>query len=241
MSYFLVFIAISALIVLHEMGHLLAAKWAGIPIERFSVGFGPRLWGFKAGETQYWLSAVPFGGYVLPATADENAFDALPLNRRLVYALGGPLANLFGAFACLSVVSMAVSGISLETAVWVPLRETWRTAVAICGVIPMLFSQPDQLSGVLGIVAVGGKHVGTNALRLLEFCFFLNVNLAILNLLPIPPLDGGKIVMGLLQKIHAPLRRLHVPLAVTGWALLLCLLLYLTVLDALKIAHGTYT
>jgi len=238
MSYLLVFVAISALIILHEMGHLLAAKSAGIPIARFSVGFGPKLWGFKASETEYWLSAIPCGGYVLPAMADEKAFDALPLNKRLVYAMGGPLANLVGAVAFLSVGGMVISGISLETVILFPLKQTWQTAMEMCRIIPMLFSQPDQLSGVLGIVAVGGKQVGTNPLRLLELCFLLNVNLAILNLLPIPPLDGGKIVMNVLERLYRPLKRLQVPLAVTGWALLACLMIYVTILDVLKIAHG---
>lgn len=240
MSYLLVFVAISILIILHETGHLLAAKWAGIPVARFSVGFGPRLWGFRVGQTEYRLSVVPFGGYVLPAMADKREFDAVPLNKRLLYAIGGPLGNLLGAFTCLSIVSMAISGISLDTVIYVPLKQIWQTAIEICGIIPALFREPEQLSGVLGIVVVGGKHVGTNPLRLLEFCFFLNVNLAILNLLPIPPLDGGRIVMGILQRIHDPLKRLEVPLAVTGWALLICLMIYVTLLDALKIAHGTY-
>ncbi len=58
--------------------------------------------------------------------------------------------------------------------------------------IQMLFGEPSRLSGVLGVVAIGGKHVCMNLLRLLEFCFLLNINLAILNPLPIPPPDGGE-------------------------------------------------
>ena len=240
MSYVFVFGAISALIILHEAGHLLAAKWAGIPVARFSVGFGRKLWGFKTGGTEYWLSAVPFGGYVLPDMADLNAFEVLPLRKRLLFAIGGPLANIVGAVVCLSAISVAASGISLETVVFFPLKQTWHTAVHICGVIPAIFSQPDQLSGVVGIVAAGGQQVGANAQRLLELCFLLNVNLAIFNLLPLPPLDGGKIVMGLLQWVHDPLKRLHVPLAITGWALLVGLMVYVTVLDVLRVAQGVY-
>jgi regulator of sigma E protease len=242
-SYVLVFVAISILILLHELGHFLAAKWVGIPIARFSIGYGRKLWGFRAGETEYRLSVFPCGGYVLPKMADEDAFEefeALPLKKRLAYAIGGPVGNLVGAFVCVSIVSMAVSGISFHTAVSLPLRQIWHTAVQIFGILPMLFSQPDQLSGVVGIVVVGGKHVGVSALRLLQFCFFLNVNLAILNLLPIPPLDGGKVLMGVLQKVYDPLKRLHMPLAVTGWALLIGLMIYVTILDVLKITSGTY-
>ena len=64
------------------------------------------------------------------------------------------------------------------------------------------------------------------------------MNLAVFNLLPILPLDGGKIVMGLLRKIYQPLRRLEVPLTVGGWVLLLGLTLYATALDLARVAHG---
>ena len=240
MSYVFVFFALSALIALHEMGHLLAAKWAGIPVERFSIGFGRKLWGFRIGETEYRISIIPCGGYVLLGIADENALEALPLRKRLLYAIGGPGGNIVGAFICILIVGIATSGISWESVFVAPARQTWGTAVEICHVIPVLFSHPNQLSGVLGIVAVGGKHVGTNGLRLLELCFMLNLNLAIINLLPIPPLDGGKILMDVLQKIYRPLKRLQMPLALTGWVLLIGLMIYVTIQDAAKIAQGTY-
>ena len=79
MSYLLIFCTVSLLIILHELGHFLAAKRMGIPIARFSVGLGPKVWGFKIGETEYWLSMIPCGGYVLPALEDEEAFDKIPL------------------------------------------------------------------------------------------------------------------------------------------------------------------
>ena len=105
----------------------------------------------------------------------------------------------------------------------------------------MLFSKPDQLSGVVGIVAMGGQHVGMNISRLLHLCLLLNVNLAVLNLLPIPPLDGGKIVMGVIEKICTPLRRLELPLTIAGWVALIGLMLYATALDISRIAVGTVT
>jgi regulator of sigma E protease len=52
------------MIVIHEFGHFIVAKMLGIAVETFSVGFGPRLLGFRIGETDYRLSAVPLGGYV---------------------------------------------------------------------------------------------------------------------------------------------------------------------------------
>src|SRR5262245_22131135 len=97
MSYLAVVFIVGLVIAIHEYGHLLAAKWCGIPIERFSIGFGPKLFGFRRGGTSYWLSVVPIGGYVLPAL-DEDASRCLPLRKRIVFALGGPVANVAAAY-----------------------------------------------------------------------------------------------------------------------------------------------
>ena len=90
-------------IAIHEWGHLLAAKWCGIPVERFSLGFGPKLAGFRYRGTSYWLSAIPLGGYVLPAL-DESESRRLPLRKAILFALGGPFANVVSAYLCLIVV-----------------------------------------------------------------------------------------------------------------------------------------
>src|SRR5262245_14203819 len=57
-------ITLCAMIVIHEFGHFIVAKLLGIAVETFSVGFGPRLLGFKLGDTDYRISAIPLGGYV---------------------------------------------------------------------------------------------------------------------------------------------------------------------------------
>ena len=239
MNYLLMFVIISIVILLHELGHFLAAKRAGIPIARFSVGFGPKVWGFNTRETEYWISAFPCGGYVLPALPDEEAFSRLPIRRRLLFFLAGPSANIVGALICASILNMVRTGISFETAFVLPIQQTWKTVIGIFSVIPLLLTQPDQLSGVVGIVALGGKYAGTNIIRLLEVSFLLNVNLAVINLLPILPLDGGKIAMALLQKLYSPIKRLQMPITVAGWALLMCLMAYLTIVDVAKIAYST--
>jgi len=55
----------AALVLIHELGHFIAAKWAGVYVQEFAIGFPPRIWGFKRGETQYSINALPLGGYVL--------------------------------------------------------------------------------------------------------------------------------------------------------------------------------
>jgi regulator of sigma E protease len=238
MSYLLVFITLGLIITLHEWGHLVAAKRMGIPIARFSVGFGPKLWGFKMGETEYWLALFPFGGYVMPALAEENDFENLPLRSRVVFSLGGPVANFLGAFLGLAVINCVQFGFSVASVIFLPCEQIGTLVLQIGSLIPALFSQPEHLSGVVGIVAAGGMQVGLSVVKLLQFFVLLNVNLAVFNLIPILPLDGGKIVMGVLRKIHEPLRKLELPLAVGGWVMLAGLTLYTTAHDIARLAHG---
>lgn len=107
---FLVFLGV--LITIHELGHFLAAKWAGVKVVRFSVGFGPRIFGFTRGETEYQVAWVPLGGYVKmhgDYPGEEHDFDdperhrglyAAPWWKRAVIMAAGPAFNLvFPVFA----------------------------------------------------------------------------------------------------------------------------------------------
>ena len=58
----LVIISIIVIVMIHELGHFLAAKHAGMKVTEYFVGFGPRLWSFRAGETEYGIKALPLGG-----------------------------------------------------------------------------------------------------------------------------------------------------------------------------------
>jgi regulator of sigma E protease len=64
-------LGLGLVIFFHELGHFAVAKWCGVSVERFSIGFGPILWSFKKGDTEYALSAVPFGGYVKMLGQDD--------------------------------------------------------------------------------------------------------------------------------------------------------------------------
>ncbi len=231
MEYFLIFVAINFLIVLHEAGHLIGAKCAGIGVARFSVGFGRKIWGLKIRDTEYRFSMIPLGGYVLPSAAGKERLDRLSTGRRMIFSLGGPLANLVGAFVCIALASTLRGGFSLKTTFLLPLTLTWQTVSELCTLIPAAFGNPQQVSGIVGLVAIGGQNVGASIGGLLIFAFILNVNLFVLNLLPIPPLDGGRIVFLLLQRLYAPLQRLRIPIALTGWVLLVGVLVYATAMD----------
>lgn len=115
-------LAMTFLIVFHELGHFLVARWCGVPVLRFSVGLGPVLYSRMAGGTEFALSALPLGGYV--AMLDENdpeaaarvtpelrqhAFNRQPVARRSLIAAAGPAFNF--AFAVLAFTVVYLIGI----------------------------------------------------------------------------------------------------------------------------------
>src|SRR5512142_1085850 len=95
---------LGGLIFVHELGHFIAAKLLGVKVLRFSIGFGPRLFGLTRGETEYRIAALPLGGYVkmagdepgeaLPAQDRGRGFLEQPPWRRFVIAAAGPAMNL---------------------------------------------------------------------------------------------------------------------------------------------------
>lgn len=97
----LAILALGFLIFIHELGHFFAAKRCGIRVEKFSIGFGPRLFGFRRGETDYCISALPFGGFVKMAgespdeqKGEEGEFASAPVGHRIFVAIAGPAMNV---------------------------------------------------------------------------------------------------------------------------------------------------
>jgi len=107
-------IVLGFMILIHEFGHYAAAKYFGVRVEVFSIGFGKRLLGFKKGDTDYRISAIPLGGYVKMSgenpmddrTGDPGEFLSHPRWQRFVIALAGPTMNIMLAIALLTGVYM---------------------------------------------------------------------------------------------------------------------------------------
>jgi regulator of sigma E protease len=107
-------IGLGLLIVFHEFGHFLLAKLSGVGVLTFSVGFGPKIWVVKRGETEYALSAFPLGGYVKMVGEDpdeqvspkdiERSFAHKSLMKRIAIVAAGPVFNLLLAVLLLMVV-----------------------------------------------------------------------------------------------------------------------------------------
>ncbi len=143
------------LIFVHELGHFLAAKWAGIRVERFSLGYPPKMFGITIGVTEYCISWIPFGGYIKMAggsfetgiaTGAPDEFASKPIAARLAVLAAGPLANIFIAFALFFFMAVAFGA---------PTYSTTRLGTVEPG-------SPAERAGLRTgdrIVAVGGEAV----------------------------------------------------------------------------------
>ena len=96
---------LAALIFVHELGHFLAARKCGVIVEKFALGFGPKIFGFTKGDTEYLIAAIPLGGYVKmkgeevgeEGTDEKGSFAAALVGHRLAIAFAGPLFNILFA------------------------------------------------------------------------------------------------------------------------------------------------
>ena len=117
-------IAVAILVSFHEFGHFIVARWLGVRVLRFSVGFGRTLWRWQKDEnsTEYVIGLIPLGGYVRmlderegegPVAIRDQAFNRKSLSRRSLIVLAGPLANLLLAIA--NVILSRISNPNLPT------------------------------------------------------------------------------------------------------------------------------
>ena len=108
-GYLLLFIAILfAIVMLHEFGHFVTAKRAGMKVTEYFVGFGPRLWSVRRGETEYGVKAIPAGGYVritgftsteeVPEEDEPRAYRQQPFHQRIIVASAGSAMHFLIAF-----------------------------------------------------------------------------------------------------------------------------------------------
>jgi membrane-associated protease RseP (regulator of RpoE activity) len=145
----IVIVSIVGIVMVHELGHFLAAKHGGMKVTEYFVGFGPRLWSFRRGETEYGIKALPLGGYVkIPGMTNLEEVDPAdegrlyrdkPFHARLLVAVAGSAMHFLMAFVLL---------IALVTLVGVPNNNQ----VQVQGV--------SALGGRPGPAAAGGIRAG---------------------------------------------------------------------------------
>ena len=146
---------LGVMIFVHELGHYAVAKFVGIRVEVFSLGFGPRILGFSRGDTDYRVSLLPLGGYVKMAgetydeelTGSEDEFLSRPKLHRFAVAVAGPVMNIFLAWFLLAVNYT----VGVEVA-------AYRGQPAVIGVIAP--DSPAELAGIQlndRIVSIDGE------------------------------------------------------------------------------------
>jgi regulator of sigma E protease len=154
-----VIIVFGLIVFVHELGHFLAAKWAGVGVERFSLGFGPKVVGKQIGETEYLISAMPLGGYVkmigeevgetVDPAIEQLSFSHKPVGKRFFIVFAGPFSNFIWAFIIFSITFLSFG-------ITVPLD-----AAKIGGVVPNLPAQKAGLQSGDEILSVAGTPVKT--------------------------------------------------------------------------------
>ncbi len=162
-------IVLGVLIFVHELGHFLAAKSVGVEVQRFSIGLGPRVWGFERGETEYVLSMIPLGGYVKMGGMDDEImerieggpageprvpgprdFDGKPIWARAVVISAGVIMNMLFAFGVYTFV----------TARWgVPQLDTTRVGHVEASTLPEGTGALASIQPGAHIVRIGDHKV----------------------------------------------------------------------------------
>ena len=253
-------VAIGVLVFVHELGHFAVAKRAGVVVERFSIGFGPVILARKRGETEYAVSAIPLGGYVKMLGEEEGedvlanperAFSTQPVLRRAAIVFAGPAMNFVFAFLVYAILFAAV-GVQVPStkprvgpleAVGMAAEETGARAVMVLkGLQLMLTGRVPfrDLGGPIAIASVAGKQARAGARYYLLTLAFLSVNLGLLNLLPIPALDGGHLAFFAIEgAMRRPLRARHREIALqVGILLLITLIVFVSYNDIHRLVWG---
>ena len=116
----LVLSAIVLMVMIHELGHFLTAKWSGMMVTEYFLGFGPKLWSFKRGETEYGIKAIPAGGYVkivgmsnletVDASNESRTYRQQPYWQKLMVASAGSIMHFVMAFLLLMVLYSGFGG-----------------------------------------------------------------------------------------------------------------------------------
>ncbi|MDA8309754.1 MAG: site-2 protease family protein [Actinomycetota bacterium] len=160
----LIFIlALVACVILHELGHYLTAKWSHMKVTEFFIGFGPRLWSVRKGETEYGFKPIVVGAYVkIPGMtnleqvdpADEpRTYRQKPFHRRILVASAGSIMHFVIAFVLAGAVALSVgvpTGTQVTVAGFTPWPGHRETAAQLAGMKP-----GDR------VLSIDGKQVET--------------------------------------------------------------------------------
>ena len=199
MTFVLSALAVGFLIFIHELGHLLVARWVGLPVIRFSIGMGPVILRRDAWGLEWAVSAIPFGGYVL-FDGESEAYQEAPAMPRILTSLAGPAANVVAGLILYVLAETLTSGGVALGAGMSRFVDAFTQVFTVLGLLMSGEVGISDLAGPVQMVSMGSSLAAEPG-RFAAYMGFISVNLAVFNLLPIPALDGGQILITILQGV----------------------------------------
>lgn len=238
------------LIFIHECGHFFVAKLCKVKVKEFAIGFGKTIWEKKGKETKYAIRMIPLGGFVSMEGEDEESdeegsFSKASLGKRIAIVLAGASVNIiFGIL----VYFILVTTVGIQFAD--PARDTFLNRIyygamgtgdfilTIFDSIKMLFTGGLFTEQMVGIVGISDVVVQTSGIiNYIYLLAVISVSLGVTNLLPIPALDGGKILILLIELVRGkPMKvETEAKIQLFGLSLLLALSIFVTYKDIVRI------
>ncbi len=239
-------IVFTMVVLVHELGHFLTARKAGVKVHEFSIGFPftPKIVTlFRHQETEFTLRLLPLGGFVsFSREGDEEAQDLFGVsswNRALILSAGS-LFNIGFAFLIFILVFAAGKHLPLVQATLSSVKTVWSAIEGTIGFLVKTFSGHgswEGLAGPVGIAALAGKAAAKGLLNIMYFTGMLSLSLGIMNLIPFPALDGGQLVMLLIETIRKkPLSvKTYQAVNLVGFALFILLSMLVTYKDVVRL------
>lgn len=238
------------LIFIHEGGHFIVAKLCKVKVNEFAIGFGKTIWQKQGKETKYAIRMIPLGGFVsmegeVESSDVEGSFSKASVWKRMAIVVAGATVNiLFGIivyFILMSTVGIQFVDPARDTfinRIYYGAIGTWEFISMLFESIKVLFTggiSADQMVGIVGISEVVVTTAGVvNYIYLLAV---ISISLGITNLLPIPALDGGKILILLIEVIRRkPIKpETEATIQLLGFSILLALTIFVTYNDIIRI------
>lgn len=241
------FIVVFTLVVLiHEFGHFIAARRAGVKVYEFSIGFpfSPKILTlFRHKETEFTLRLLPLGGFVsFSKDGDEDAkelFEASNFKRASIMSAGS-LFNIAFAFLVFIPVFAVGKHIPFIDAVLSSIKTVWAILSGTVLFLSNLLSgggSMEGLAGPIGIASMAGQAASKGVLNLMYFTGMLSLSLGIMNLFPLPALDGGQLFMLFIESIRKkPLSlKTYQVINVLGLSLFVILTMLVTYRDIVRL------
>lgn len=241
------FVAVFTIVVLvHEFGHFLAARRSGVKVYEFSIGFpfSPRLFTlFRHKETAFTLRLLPLGGFVsFSQDSGEGGTELFAVShaKRAFILSAGSLFNIIFAFAIFIPVFIIGRHLDPVNAMLLSAKMVWHILSGTFILIMNMLTGHgtiEGISGPVGIAVIAGKAASKGFLNLCYFTGCLSMSIGIINLLPLPALDGGHLAILFMESIRRKnlSRKAYQGLTAVGLMLFLILTVAVTYRDIITL------